>query len=549
MDKRLQQVLIALAGFMFIGSVFAVPEGPEPDTAEWGQREFDNFSKVNEAPGEQLGNPEFMQRLTEQGLANEMAWAERIAADPSWVDPRSANTQVTPLCTSWSSQCAGDPFRYPGVDSFYENEAEIEPILFYDRGCARISGHVWKPKGALDGDGLPAVVIENGSVQAPEPLYWWAAQLLVRSGYTVMTFDPRGQGRSDQQTPTGDQGSNANPVVFWDGLVDAIDFFRSSETKPYPHNETCAETYPTEMTAFNPYVAVADPGRLGLAGHSLGATGVSIVQGLDPWPGVIDASNPVDVIVAWDSLSSGATMGGPEVVPRVPAMGHSSEYGLTPVPFLEPPDPEGHKTAFAAWKDAGLPVYQITIQGSSHYEWSLIPTFPTTSWCPEIVEGNCTGGWGLPLAEHYTLAWFDRWMKLEGETGYDTADARLTADADWFERMSFYSRSARSFKDRSGTLLECEDIRGGMVDEVATPCPVYTSSTNGSGGGTGGGEPGNDSGGALTPTENTPEEEEGRFKGCSMGGASGVDPLLPVLLLLSIGMLWCRSLRSAAISK
>ena len=79
---------------------------------------------------------------------------------------------------------------------------------------------------------LPAVVIENGSIQAPEPLYWWMAQALVRAGYVVLTFDPRGQGRSDLMTPSGEQGSNFNSAVFWTGLVNVIDFFRSTPVMP-----------------------------------------------------------------------------------------------------------------------------------------------------------------------------------------------------------------------------------------------------------------------------------------------------------------------------
>ena len=98
--------------------------------------------------------------------------------------------------------------------------------MFYDEGCARISGRVWAPRIST-GQRLPAVVIENGSIQAPETAYWWAAQLLVRAGYVVMTFDPRGQGRSDLQTPNLGQSGNINANVFVTGLVNAIDFFRS----------------------------------------------------------------------------------------------------------------------------------------------------------------------------------------------------------------------------------------------------------------------------------------------------------------------------------
>ncbi len=456
----------------------AIPEGPEYPSPEWFARDLANVARTGDGPAEQLSNPAFVSAWQLQSTANFVEWTQRNLDDPSWLLGMNLNTPVTPLCTTWGLQCAGDPYRYPaatGPDGavFYEQEAEVVPVVLYDQDCARISGRVWAPRQG--GNGLPGVVIENGSIQAPEPLYWWAAQLLVRNGYVVMTFDPRGQGRSDQQTPQGDQGSNANSAVFWEGLVNVIDFFRSSPQTPYPHNQTCAGTHPTSVTDFNPHHARIDSERLGLVGHSLGATGVSVVQGYGaegaaPWPGLLDRENPVDTIVAWDSLSTPSAEGGSlsAVVPRVPAMGQSSEYFFTPLPAQSPPDPEGHKAAYQGWVDAGLPVYQFTIQGSTHFEWSLLPTFPASSWCADTSSGACEGGWGLPMAEHYTLAWLDRWLKKPGERGYATADERLLADADWQERYSFYRRSARSFPTRKGQMQVCADIRAGCDDDGAT---------------------------------------------------------------------------------
>jgi hypothetical protein len=424
-----------------------------------------------------------------QATANQNEWLARSLADPSWLDPLSGNSPVTPLSATWGSVAAGDPTRYPiaagpNGQSFYDTEAEVAPVVFYDEGCARISGRVWAPRGWQAGDArLPGVVIENGSIQATEPLYWWFAQALVRAGYVVLTFDPRGQGRSDMQTPTGEQGSNINSEVFFSGMVNVIDFFRSTETTPYPHNVTCAGTYATVVAAFNPFVERVDPDRLGIAGHSLGAAGVSAVQG---YPGSRFAfpdgggGNPVDAVVAWDSL--GLSDDGP---PRVPAMGQSSEYGIGGAPFTTPPDPESGKTAYAAYKAAGVPVFDLTIQGSTHFEWSLIPTFPATSWCPDMSSGACLGGWGRPMAEHYSLAWMDRWLKRPGETGYGDADTRLLADDDWCERYSFYLRSARWFPDRAGALHTTEDVRAdclaGVVDPPA-PCasgPLPAASCHG----------------------------------------------------------------------
>ncbi|MDB5974481.1 MAG: hypothetical protein JWR07_1241 [Nevskia sp.] len=512
-------------------------------SAKWTQCEAQNFAKVLQAPLEEVANPAFLARLTGQSLTNIGTLVARDVADPSWLlvsstpldqllaalknpamlsttlqqvlaevleDPEHAlslslDTPVTPLLGSYVLSAAGDPFRYPGVkgpdgDDFYNNEAVVTPVVFYDSGCARLSGRVWQPKSIAAGATLPGVVIDNGSVEAPEPLYWWAAQALVRSGYVVLTFDPRGQGRSDEQTPSGGQGTNINPSVFWTGLVDAIDFFRSTPGTPYPNNISCSYAYPTKVAPYNPAYAAIDPDRLGIAGHSLGSIGVAVVQGYgapgaDPWPGKIDKSNPVKVAVAWDGLLKpgggligGAEQGGgignilyqlgiadplfrlvierglPNFGARVPAMGQSSEYGLFVSPYLTPPDPEQRKSqGFSAWQAAGVPVFEFTIQGSSHAEWSQIPAFPTTSWCPDTKSGACTGGWGEPMAQYYTLAWLDRWLKKPGEAGYADADTRLVDDAgsEGAVKMSFRSRSARDYPDRSGHRQHCEDIRAG----------------------------------------------------------------------------------------
>lgn len=462
---------------------------------EWTQCEAQNFAKTGEAPAEQVA-PAFVARLAEQSTANTAEWTQRAADDPSWLLLPSGNTPLLPLCTTYGLQCAGDPFRYAsatGADGapFYADTAEVTPVLFYDRECARLSGRVWKPRGASGA--LPNIVIVNGSVQAPETVYWFAAQALVRAGYAVMTFDPRGQGRSDQQTPSGEQGSNANATVFWEGLVDAIDFFRSHPTTPYPHNASCAASYPTPMTAFNPIHAALDPQRLGIAGHSLGAIGVSIVQGYDApgaatWPGVMDATNPVQVAVGWDSLTTpdgegfapsenlplppelaaalqtiGTQGARPAFGPRVPALSFHADYGLVPTPYLMPPDPEGHKLPFDAWVAAGLPTMSLTFAGTTHFDYSLIPTFPSTSWCPDTSSGACVGGWGNPAIRHYTLAWFDRFLKQPGEAGYASADSRLLDDggAQGMTKLSFRFRSARAFTDRGGFAQRCEDIRAG----------------------------------------------------------------------------------------
>ena len=470
--------VMALAALVVSGSALAIPEGPELNTPEWFQREASNYAKTLEAATEQASNPDFEITWQLRSNSNRDDWNARALADPSWVGYPSGNSPDTPAGAQWSSVAASDPTRYPDAEgpngrSFYENEAEAITVVLYDAGCSRVSAKLWRPRSWKAGDApLPGVVIQNGSIQASQTMYWWMAQRLVRAGYVVMTFDPRGQGRSDLQTPSGTQGGNVNSDVFFIGMVNTIDFFRSSLVAPYPHNLTCAGTYPTEVTPFNPFFQMIDPERLGIAGHSLGASGISSVQGYAgdtfEFP---DSSggNPVDVLVAWDALALD-----PDAPPRVPAMGQTSEYFIGGAPKSTPPDPEGHKAAYIGYRDAGVPTFQFTIQGSTHFEWSLIPGFPTTSWCPDMSSGSCLGGWGAPMAEHYTLAWLDRWLKKPGERGYADADARLLDDTGehGLAKMSFYSRSARSFPTRAGVMQVCEDIRAGCPVTTAPPLAV-----------------------------------------------------------------------------
>jgi hypothetical protein len=457
----------ALAALMATcNPAWAIPEGPEPNTPAWFEREAMNHGRVLQAAQEQL-NADFQLRWNQQSTTNRQDWIDRALADPSWVGYPSGNSPNTPAGAMWSSVSVSDPTRYPEAEgpngrAFYETEAEVQTLVFYDNGCARITAKVWAPRSWQAGDApLPGVVIQNGSIQASQTMYWWAAQALVRAGYVVMTFDPRGQGRSDLQTPVFEQGGNINSDVFFDGMADAIDFFRSGLMTPYGHNLDCAGTYPTEVAPHNPFYERLDLERLGIAGHSLGASGISSVQGYPAdrfqFPDAA-GQNPVDVLVAWDALGANE-----EFPPRVPAMGQSAEYFAGAPPFTSPPEPEADKGAFKAYQSRGLPAYQFTIAGSTHFEWSLIPGFPTTSWCADISSGSCSGGWGNPMAEHYTVAWMDRWLKKPGEPGYDDADARLLDDAQFCERLSVYLRSARSFARRDGVVVLSEDLRADCV--------------------------------------------------------------------------------------
>ena len=101
-------------------------------------------------------------------------------------------------------------------------------MLWTARNGATISGHVWATRAGPQQ--RPGVVITNGSVQADEQMYWYAAQTLAKAGYVVLTWDPQGQGQSDVpgEGPDASEGvpgqSDGRPfyVGQWDPRVKAI---------------------------------------------------------------------------------------------------------------------------------------------------------------------------------------------------------------------------------------------------------------------------------------------------------------------------------------
>ena len=203
-----------------------------------------------------------------QAQANQDEWLARSLADPSWIGPPSGNTmrdaaqRDVGLRRGRRSRRA-IPSR-PGRTG--RASTRTRP-----RSC-RSSSTTTAARGSRDACGRraagspatrrsPASSIENGSIQATEPLYWWFAQALVRAGYVVLTFDPRGQGRSDFQTPTRRAGQQhqLRGLLQRAGERDRLLPLDARRT-PYPHNVTCAATYPTAVAAFNPFCDRIDPG-------------------------------------------------------------------------------------------------------------------------------------------------------------------------------------------------------------------------------------------------------------------------------------------------
>ncbi len=162
-------------------------------------------------------------------------------------------------------------------------------------------------------------MITNGSVQAPERLYWGQAATLAKHGFVVLTYDPQGQGLSDTFGAGPDRldgvpSQEGRP--FFDNTEDALDFALSTPARPYDPRPSCTsgtDHSPKQdrrvdaglNAAHNPLFEMIDRRRVGIAGHSLGAAAVSYVGQIDP---------RVDAIVAWDNLADpgGSDFGVPE---------------------------------------------------------------------------------------------------------------------------------------------------------------------------------------------------------------------------------------------
>jgi hypothetical protein len=426
------------------------------------QTEAENFSKIEERQTI-YNTAQYQLKLRTIGQQNQQRALTIALEDPE----RNFHGQ---LCATGEDGCAGDVRLY---DWEAHGHGISEPVLFTARNGATISGHVW---ATLDGPvKRPGIVITNGSVQAPEQLYWFAAQTLAKAGYVVLTFDPQGQGQSDSrgEAPDENEGfpAQSDGRPFFDGTRDALDFFLSTPSttyKPRPSCETGTRHTPKQNrrvaaglnSAYNPFWHLINQQKIGLAGHSFGAAGVSFIGQKDP---------RVDAIVAWDNLGRPSTSGGLPVADcpadpashadapiTKPALGMSADYGLTPSVYTSDPDPLAKSTASLAYSDAGVDTGELIIRGGTHYEFSFIPN---------IAFGGTLRG--ADQVAWYTTAWFDKYVKRD-----PTADRRLLTTR-WHHdgtaasidpnrdgnMYSFYYRSRLDIGLAAGGRFECEDLR------------------------------------------------------------------------------------------
>jgi hypothetical protein len=272
---------------------------------------------------------------------------------------------------------------------------------------------------------------------------------------------------------------------FFDGTEDALNFFLSTPAHSYVPVPSCnsgtshAAKQQSRVAAgldngYNPFSSLLDPRRVGLAGHSYGAAGVSYIAQWDP---------RVKAVVAWDNLAASdpnksinGNTGAPAeqgcvdasqrrpVPVTKPGLGLSADYFLPPTPNVTVPQPQAKSTESLAYSKAGVPSGELIIRGGSHLDFDYIPN----SGFPATLRGEDLIAW-------YTTAWFDAYVKGD-QTGFNRlltrrwrSDAREAAvdprhDGNMF---SFYYRSRLALTLPNGSKVNCENLRAGCGSLVA----------------------------------------------------------------------------------
>ncbi|HVV74703.1 MAG TPA: hypothetical protein VHC43_01610 [Mycobacteriales bacterium] len=408
--------------------------------------------------------PAYQVQLRLVGQQNTLAALQMAANDPQ-------REFVSDLCWNGYDGCAGDTRLYDWETNGY---GIVAPFLFTARNGAQLSGHVWATRSGPAK--RPGIVITNGSVQADEQLYWYAAQALAKDGYVVMTFDPQGQGQSDTFGQGADKSegfpAQTDGRPFYDGTEDALNFFLSTPSHPYVPVKSCnsgtshaayqnARVKAGFDAAYNPFWSLLNPKKIGLAGHSYGAGGVSYIGQWD---------KRVSAIVAWDNLGqpvAGSREKGcvdksarSTAKLRVPALGMSADYFLPPTPHTSLPGYNDKDTESLVYSKHHVDTGEIVVRGGSHLDFSFIPN-------PAFGASL----YGADMIAWYTDAWFDYYLKHQRSayrrlvtTRWQRDQQEATIDAFGDPNMfSFYYRSRLDIHKPGGGRFDCEELRRGCL--------------------------------------------------------------------------------------
>jgi hypothetical protein len=324
-------------------------------------------------------------------------------------------------------------------------------ISFTASDGAKLYGHLWTPPKSVPkpAAGYPGIVITDGSVQAFEQLYYWAAQGLAQYGYEVLTYDVQGQGDSDllpaDCTPAGCKGvPYQQDYNFYQGAEDSLSWFDSPK---------------------NPAFRSLDRNRLGIAGHSLGAAAVS-------WVGQCDRR--VKTLVAWDDLvvvdpkqcAANVTVPKKYQAHRLhtPALATANDYEFNVQPATQVPNPHGDANGGGIAGDggyqqlakAGIDAMRVSFRNGTHLTYTYIPLVLPSNQLSER------------FAFYWTLAWFDQYLR-DGSDPYTSqpAYARLTSLAAYDASADANRKGAVSIGtgsyDPAAAAADPADLRAGNV--------------------------------------------------------------------------------------
>jgi dienelactone hydrolase len=436
---------------------------PAPGSQAWTDRDYANQYCATERLQDEVASPSFGTTFWSETPA--IFAGQNIAMLTTPTHPHVTLAQVVPGGTTT------DPYRT--IDRWTAaKRGRVDALSFTADDGATLNGYLFRPPASVQGP-YPGIVITTGSIQGYQQMYFWAAEGLAEAGYEVLTYDVQGQGTSDTF------GADCTPPAVPSGQCQGVPFQQSYNF--YQGTEDALNYF---FSAANPGRTQLDPARVGIAGHSLGASAVSEIGQCDP---------RVKAIVAWDKLAT--TTGkcsdkaahlpaGAPATPslKVPALGIHSEYFFNPTSMSAPPDPHAQDGAYKQLTAMGTDSMIVQLRSSTHLEYTYVPYILPASRLGERV------------AFYYTLAWFDRYVKDDpsafgrlrlttfgasadasaiGAGGYDPAAAAANptdttagnvpyriAGLPVADRMSFYYESEYSLSTPGGGgRLTCLDMR------------------------------------------------------------------------------------------
>ncbi|HWD66041.1 MAG TPA: hypothetical protein VG405_12805 [Solirubrobacteraceae bacterium] len=388
-------------------------------------------------------------RLRDQYTSPAFGYEDVLQGDSLWIDQLGNQISYGPghidggLTTLVPGSQAADAFR--AVSEWKQRTGgNVLPVSFKARDGAVLRGDVWLPPAGtpLRHGRYPGVVITDGSVQAYQNLYYWAAEGLAQYGYEVLTYDVQGEGDSDllpASCPSLAHPSEQCAGVpyqqdynFFQGAEDSLSYFLSTPRHPY-------------RGTYDPGWRTLARNDVAIAGHSLGADAVS-------WAGQCDKR--VKTIVAWDDLYPAKISQCSKnlTVPRsdrathlhAPALAMTNDYEFNIEPQTKVPNPNGTGISNGGGID-GTAGYLSLVRHRVDSEIVSIRngTHLTYSYIPYVLPANELGE---RVAFYYTLAWLDEYLRHGHDPllpAKDTAYHRLTT-LDTFDRSADHNDNRRN---------------------------------------------------------------------------------------------------------